>query len=185
MSIIQNLVSAGNNKKAQQFEDWTVQVGKGDPNAAKSIELFPDNFNSLSEYKAQLRDISNAYIAIIDKDGDGKISYDEFEKHNIDQAKENIPGISSQQLNGYKQTLRTIYDRLDVDKQDKSKDNLDVREIMNYFFIMDSSNDDLQIDGTVTQSEYELSSKLLADGTETGNKFGACVQKLYDYLFKS
>ena len=170
---------------AEKFEEWTVKVGKKDSDAEGNIDILNrDKLTDMKNYKAELADFSKDYIAIIDNDDDGKISYDEFEKYNLQEAKDNLSNVTEEQLNEYKQTLKTIYDRLNIDNENESKDNLDIREVMNYFFTMDQTNENTTVNGNISQYEFETCNGLLADKGLAGEKFAKCVKYYFEHFFK-
>ena len=188
MSFISNWFSFGQNS-AEKFENWTVKVSKQDPDTEESIDILDrEQVKTFKDYKSELEKFSKDYIAIIDKDDDGKISYDEFEKHNIEQAKDSLPDITEEQLEEYKETLKTIYSRLNIDNEDSSKDNLDIREVMNYFFTMDSTNledgGNGKVNGNITKYEYEASTYLLSNKSNAGENYFECAKYYFEHFFK-
>ena len=166
---------------AEKFEAWTIKVGKQDASAAGNIDLFDKD----TDYMKGLEEFSEDYIKIIDTDDDKKISYDEFEKFNIEQAKDNLEGLSEKDIEYYKQILRNAYTNLNVNNGDDSKDTLDIKEVMNYFSLMDKANGDQSSNGNVSQYEYETTTRLLSTKPDEKNKYTQYVKDNYNKLFKT
>jgi hypothetical protein len=117
--------------KAEKFNAWTVKVDKGESDEHDSFRIVRDEGVFANQYKADLKNLAQDYISIMDKNGDGKISYDEFEKYNEKELRDNVPDIPDEQVSQLKQSLKDIYARLNIDNANESKDNLDYREVMN------------------------------------------------------
>ena len=56
---------------------------------------------------------------------------------------------------------------------------------MNYFYVMDANNDDVAVDGTITQEEYTDTSAMLADKSKIGKKFAKAMKTSFKNIFKN
>lgn len=172
--------------KAEKFEAWSVKVDTDNPRAKNSYNFVnKDNFN-IYDYTANLKELASDYIEMIDIDGDNKISYDEFQKYNQDELKKYHPEISKEEIEALMPQLKNIYSKLNIDNDSNSKDNLDYREIMNYFYSMDTNNDNnMSADGKITKEEYLATSFILADNSNAGKKFSNYMTNNYKSFFKN
>ena len=175
----------GFQSKAQQFEDWTVNVDLGEADPEENFKMVRDGKVRPKEYKEDVKQLASEYISMYDTDGDGKISYEEFENYNVQELYDNVFSVSKKELKALKKDLKRIYKRLNVDNKKDSKDNLDVREIMNYFYTMDANNDDVTVDGTITQDEYQDTTAMLADKSSIGKNFAKAMKTSFKNIFKN
>ena len=171
--------------RAEKFENWTVKVGMNNPAAQGNISILKQSNLSEENYNARVKDFSEDYIEIIDKDNDGKISYDEFVKYNIDEANDNLGNLTEQDIAHYQAQLKTIYERLNVDDENASKGQLDYREVMNYFYTMDSNNGDSAAHGNISQYEYIATSEALADNGKQGKEISEKLNSNFDKQFRN
>ena len=124
---------------------------------------------------------------MIDDDDDGKISYDEFEKFNKDELKDYEGKIDKNDMKECLAGLRRIYDSLDVNKEGDSKDNLDLNEVMNYFYSMDNitsmgKNSYRKSAGYISQYEYKIFGLLLAEDGSQDEVAEKYQKKLKDFI---
>lgn len=173
-----------NDNKARAFESWSVKTDKNEP-TDKRFKLTDNNVLTEENYNSSLKQLSEDYIKMFDEDGDKKISYDEFLNFNIKELRQNNPDITDEEIKQMEPSLRTIYSRLNVNNDKESKDKLDTGEIMNYFYSMDSNNDNnMTADGYVTQNEYVETSIMLSDETDIGDKFSKYLKNNYEQFYK-
>lgn len=170
--------------KVEDFEDWTVNVSKDEEGTPSVFQIKGDDTHSIDAFNDDLLHFSKEYIERYDENGDGQISMDEFVKKEVEQTLENTDEdeLDEEALALAKESLKTVFDNLNIDK-DSSKDKLDVREIMNYVFSMDSMNDDFTADGSITQEEYIGMTMVLASN-QTQKTVQAYLKSNYDAFFK-
>ena len=170
--------------QAQKFQKWTSDVDMDPQNAESGFEI---SYNTTDEYAESLRQMSEDYIKMIDDDDDGKISYDEFEKFNKDELKDYEGKIDKNDMKECLAGLRRIYDSLDVNKEGDSKDNLDLNEVMNYFYSMDNitsmgKNSYRKSAGYISQYEYKIFGLLLAEDGSQDEVAEKYQKKLKDFI---
>ena len=120
----------------------------------------------------------------MDTDKDGAVSFDEFVKFNVDEAKKNSD-ISDEKIKQMMRELKKIYDKLNIFKGGDSKDKIDEREMMTYFFTMDINNDEMKSDGFISKNEYIDSNIMLADDSKVGQLFEKCLLTNYINIFQN
>lgn len=174
--------------KAEAFEKWSQDVENNNPFTKGNIDIVDKSkVRSFEDYKAELEKFSNDYIQMMDNDNDGKVTYDEFEAFHINNRKfqsNNVLGYI-QELKAYKEALHTAYDRINVDKENDSKDNIDAREIANYFAIMDSANLRHKINGNISQKEFERMSELVQSKGLAGEYIEDVLERSFEKHFKN
>jgi len=173
--------------KSSAYENWTVAVAKDAQNEHGDFQLKSDNSHDETSYNQDLAAFSEEYIKNYDENKDGVISYDEFEKFELAQTKENNEDIDEAALDEAKKGLKTTFEHINVDN-DSSKNTLDKKEIMNYFFSMDSNNDNTTADGYISQKEYISMNSALADDSKDENSQGNIIfnflKRNYEHYFK-
>ncbi|MBO6272414.1 hypothetical protein J6O48_06510 [bacterium] len=178
---------------AHKFEDWTIQVDKGQKDAAPQFRINREGNTDVNKYNKILNQLSKDYIAMMDENDDGKVSYDEFEKFHKDEFKDNLGDIPEGSL----EYLKNLFTILNLDNENDSKDNLDVREIMNMFHTMDGTDAEflndttytkkMNIDGLISQNEYETFTEILSkfeDNDQSFNLFRG-LKLNFEYIFKN
>ena len=168
----------------ENYENWTVQVAKDEQNAESVFQIKDENTHTEAEYNDDLMHFAKEYIERYDSDGNGQISMDEFVEKEVEQTMANIDKdeLDEEALEAAKAQLKTVFDRLNVDKN-TSKDGLDEKEIMNYFFSMDSMNDEFTADGSISKEEY-IDMTLLLGGTQTSGSIEEYLKRNYNAYFK-
>ena len=170
--------------KVEDYENWTVNVAKDEKNAPSVFQIKDENTHTEAEYNTDLMHFAKEYVERYDSDGNGQISMDEFVEKEVEQTMANIDkdNLDEEALNAAKENLKLVFSRLNVDKN-ASKDGLDEKEIMNYFFSMDSMNDNFSADGSISKEEYIDMTLLLAD-THTSGSIEKYLKANYDAFFK-
>ncbi len=160
---------------ADKWQDWTTKIGL-DPYAKhESFRINPEGNKDIAVFTKKLEELSDDFIKQYDKNDDGKISYEELEAFEEAQLKENLPDVDEGTLKLAKEGLRRTFDKLNVDNENDSKDNLDLREVMNYFHTMAAFNTETTVDGSVSAQEYRLMTKVLAEKPQ-GENLAACLE---------
>lgn len=184
------LATMGLKTKAEGYEAWTVAVAKDPVKQHGSFKLNKDGNTDSEVFNKELETLANDYISLYDKDGDGKISYKEFENYEVAQTNKAEPKLDRIAFEKAKATLKYTFNRLNVDNEKKSKDLLDVKEIMNYFMSMSSLDDkNFATDGYVSQKEYVMMMSALADTSEAEGSQGSLIagflKRNFENLFKT
>ena len=163
---------------AQRFRKWAAEVDTGPEKAEKGFKI---PYENADDYAKSLQQMASEYIEMIDDNGDGKLSYDEFEKFNKAEVKDHIGKVDKKDMEKALAGLRQIYDALNVNNEGDSEGNLDQKEVMNYLYSMDNvtsidKGNFNQSAGYISQYEYMHFGLLLgADSSE--NKDVAKYQK--------
>ena len=173
--------TVGNNM-GKSFAAWSVKVDKNDPTAAEKFRVNRQGNTDPKEYFNLLNKLSKEYIALMDTDKDGAVSFDEFLKFNVDEAKQNSD-ITYAQIKQMTPELKKIYDKLNIFNGEGSKDKIDEREMMAFFFAMDTNNDDLKSDGFISKTEYIDTNIMLSDNSKVGQVFEKYFRTNYFELF--
>jgi len=178
-------------EKGQAFHAFTVEVATG-KNPQDFVVKAADK-RTQDEYNADLEELSKSYIKTYDTDGDSMISFDEFYNHDLNELKETynreLTDEEKAALEATKPGYQLSFDRQNVDNEGDSKAKLDFRELMNFFFTMDSltpnEKNELMANGKVSADEFATMNTALSD-TEIGdgetietwlkNNFGAHFQ---------
>ena len=173
--------------KTSAYENWTVAVAQDAKGEHGNFQIKSDDSHDEASYNKDLAGFADEYIASYDTNKDGKISYDEFAEFEVKQVKDNAPEIDEESLEEAKKTLKTTFSHIDVDKE-SSKDALDKEEIMNFFFSMDSLNDNTVADGYISKKEYISMNNALADDSKgedsQGNIIFNFLKRNYEAYFK-
>lgn len=175
--------TVGNNM-GKAFAAWSVKVDKNDPTAAEKFRVNRQGNTDPKEYFSLINKLSKEYIALMDTDKDGAVSFDEFVKFNVDEAKQNS-NITDAQIKQMTPDLKKVYDKLNIFNGEGSKDKIDEREMMAFFFTMDTNNDNLNSDGFISKNEYIDSNIMLRDNSKVGQLFQKCLLTNYVGMFQN
>ena len=151
------------NNIAKKWQNWTIDIAKAPYDKHEGFRINPEGNTDIEVFTKELDKLSDEFIKQYDKNDDGMISYDEFESFEQEQLNDNMEDVDESILAEAKEALQRTFVHLNVDNDDKSKDKLDKREIMNYFHTMDAFNKDRTVDGTVSPTEYRLMTKWLGE----------------------
>ena len=151
------------NSIAQKWQDWTVAIAKAPYGEHEDFRINPKGNTDVAVFQKELEKLSDEFIKQYDTDNDNMISYEEFEKYEEAQLRENMKDVDEATLSSAKQALFRTFEHLNVDNENNSKFKLDIREIMNYFHTMDAFNKDRTVDGSVSPTEYRLMTKWLGE----------------------
>lgn len=154
---------------ADKWQDWTVKIGLNPYGKHDSFRINPEGNKDIEIFTKKLEELSDDFIKQYDENDDGKISYEEFEKFEEAQLRENLPDVDEETLKSAKEALQRTFAKLNVDNENDSKDNLDIREVMNYFHTMDAFNTETTVDGSVSPQEYRLMTKVLGEQPQGQN----------------
>lgn len=158
------LASMGLQTKAEGYESWATYASKEPMLDHGSFKLNKDGNKDTDAYLEELEQVSKDYIEIYDENKDGKIDFDEFTIYKNDWFKVFNKNASEQQVKTENEKFERIFNHLNVDNEKDSKDSLDTREIMNFFFCTDSMNPDNQkYDGYVSNDEYNIMMDFLTE----------------------
>ncbi|MCM1264668.1 MAG: hypothetical protein NC200_00590 [Candidatus Gastranaerophilales bacterium] len=179
--------SMGLETKGSAFNKWTVSVSKN-PEAEYNNFRVANNFPENPDV-GDFVELTRSYIKEYDQDGDGAINFDELYAKEVQLAKDNNADIPTED------TVRTLFDRLNISNENESKDKLMEKEIFNYFYAMDNLNiknlnDDageFKSDGVITKAEYMTMALSLADTSTEEKSNGSYIAKFlkdtYNKLF--
>ncbi|MCR5265085.1 MAG: hypothetical protein K6E29_00650 [Cyanobacteria bacterium RUI128] len=173
--------------RAEAFENWTQRVEDESPFTRNNIDIVDRSKIRTEEgYKEEMKKFSEDYIAMADTDKDGKLSYSEFEAFNLQSQKFEAKNLLEyvKEVNAYKESLRTAYDRINVNNENDSEGKLDVSEIENYFAMMDSMNINGRANGNITKYEFERMSELVQDMGNKGKLIEIALKDCYEKNFK-
>lgn len=176
-------LSVGNNK-GQAFAVWSAKVAKNDPSAEEKFRINRKGNTDPNEYHNLINQLSKDYISLMDTDGDGAVSFNEFVKYNVDNFKKEHK-ITDAQVTQMTSELKQTYDKLNIDNENASKGKLDEREIMSFFFTMDTNNDDMVSDGFISKAELIDTDIMLGDNSKVGKLFKKCLDTNYFEIFKN
>lgn len=155
---------------AEKWQKWTTDIGKDPYGEHKDFRINPEGNKDIEVFTKELEKLSDEFIKQYDTDDDNMISYEEFEKFEEEQLRDNMEGVDESILAQAKEALKRTFIHLNIDDENKSKDKLDIREIMNYFHTMDALNKDKMVDGTISPTEYRLMTKWLGEAhTQSGD----------------
>ena len=169
--------------KADKYESWTTDISLGEKDDSNVFQFKSDDSHDADSYNKDLAKLAEEYIEKYDTDGDGEISFDEFKKYELSQiAGDNIDEKS---LKSAEKTLKTTFKNLNVETEE-TKDTLDKREIMNFFFSTDSlDSDDFAADGSVSGKSYKMMSNALADNGSDGKTIKGFLSRNFQAFFKN
>ena len=94
--------------KAQEFEEWTVSVDMGEAKPDENFKFVREGKIRPKEYKQDAKQLAYEYIDMFDTDGDGQISYEEFENYNVQELYDNVFSVSEKELKSLKKDLKRI-----------------------------------------------------------------------------
>lgn len=174
--------SVGN--KGQEFVLWSAKVAKNDSSAEEKFRINRKGNTDPQEYHNLINQLSKDYIALMDTNKDGAVSFDEFVKFNVDNFKKDHQ-VTDNQVQQITAELKQNYDKLNIDNENDSKDKLDEREIMSFFFTMDTNNDNMVSDGFISKNELIDTDIMLGDNSKVGKLFKKCLDTNYFEIFKN
>ena len=176
--------------KGSAFNNWTVSVSK-DPEAKYNNFRVAKNFPENPDI-GDFVELTRSYIKEYDQDNDGAINFDELYAKEVKLAKDNGAKEPS------KETVKLLFDRLNISNENESKDKLMEKEIHNYFYAKDNLNikdldsepegdESFKSDGVITQAEYTTMALSLADTSTEEKSNGSNITKFlkdtYNKLF--
>lgn len=170
--------------RADKWQDWTTNVATGSKNAKSGFNISKEQDSNSSVFMKDLEKISKQYINQYDSDGDGKISYEEFEKYEVNQLKSKNKNIDENTLQNALKDLKILYANLNQDNKGDSKAKLDKGEVMNMFYTMSGSNGyadngkEMQVGGYISQYEYKHFTEALSYGILTPEKTKQIYEKI-------
>lgn len=193
------LTSMGLQTKAKGYENWLVKVAKTPEQNHGTFKINPDGNTDNNVFMKELEKMSTDFISLYDKDKDGKISFNEYKKYEVELTKKEEPDLDKSDLNKAMKTLEYVFNRINVDNEKDSKNKLDLREIMNFFMSMSSLEDKNYVtDGYISQGELIKMQSALTDmkpenskdkqGNEIksqGKLIGDFLKRNFNNLFKN
>ena len=150
----------------QKFDDGTTALKDND--SYKFCNLDKNNEN---HYKEEISKIGKSYGKLLDTDGNGYISEDEFTAH---ETKDVSDAKKSQSI----QDAKIAFKKIDLNKDGK----IDWKELSAAITTYDLDNND-KFNGVVSKSDYEKWGELAMN--QYSNKFDKALQNSYRYLFGS
>lgn len=177
-------VTMGLETKGSAFNNWTVSVSK-DPEAENNDFRVADNFPENPDV-GDFVELTRSYIKEYDEDGDGAINFNELYNKEVKIAQDNDAEAPSEE------TVKLLFDRLNINNEGDSKDKLMEKEVFNYFYSMDNLNiknlndgsDELESDGVITKAEYMTMALSLADDSKEENSNGSYITKFLKDTYK-
>lgn len=153
-----------------KFENGTAALFK-ENDAKDSFKLCNLNKNNEDSYKLEITKIGKSYGKILDKDGDGYISEEEF-------SAQDTKGLSGTKLSDQLKGAEIAFKKIDLNKDGK----IDWKELSAAITTYDLDSE-YKYDGKISKSDYN---RWLTEAVkETSNKFDKALQKSYRYLFGS
>ncbi len=138
--------------KADAFNTWCNDIATNPSGNQDKFQVKSYQSKSPESYNADLKNISSQFIKRYDTNNDNKITYNEYLETELkDIDTDNLSEDDNQRL---QDTAKNIFNKINVDNEGNSKDKLDLREVMNFFFTMDAANEEYKADGYIEKDEY-------------------------------
>lgn len=170
------VVSMGLQNKAEAFETWSTNSSIEPLINHGSLKINKDGNTDTNVYNKELEQLAKDYIKIYDENHDKKIDFDEFMIYKEEWYKSFHKTATEQQVNESQEGFKRVFNHLNIDNENDSKNFLDVREIMNYFNTMDAFNKDKQSDGYISELEFTLMDEMLKEKHTKQNDYSDIVQ---------
>lgn len=168
--------------KGKDFDKATNDMVDKEGNAidGKSYTICEKPQNE-DEYKSHVTELGKSYLAEIDNtvgNGDGKLTLDEFVKHELKKLPSDASTTKKEQA---KANAQTAFNKIDQNGDGYA----DYKELASTISTMDQNFDSkdkvAERDGKITSKEYEQWSTLLSDSTNT--TFDKYSRSIYNKLF--
>ena len=165
------------------YNKWTAKTSE---NIAKKGEDFifnadkSNNFTVSSnpvgstEYYGDFVNFTRSYIDGYDTDNDDAISFDEFVAKETALAKEQGAEIPDEE------TLKMVFDRLNLIKDGNYADKLSEKEIYSYFMALESFD---KTDGQISPKEFFAIASAIQDTATTPDSFGSQVVEYLKVIY--
>lgn len=173
--------------KATAFNNWMNSIAMNPTEEIEKFQVKADGSKTADAYNADLKNISTQYIQQYDKDGDSMISFDEYLENELKDLGDisNLSPEEQQALANAKETLNASFDKMNVDNEAQSKDKLDIREVMNFFFTMDSANEETKADGYIEKDELLALNNGLQDTSTEEDSYGNTIKSFLSNNFNA
>lgn len=163
-------------QKGKEVDNLTDKMGDNNVNAEIAKFSSSDTSQAAAEYRAQLGELGKSYSAMIDSEQgnkDGKVTVDEYVKHEMSKLPSDIDANKKQQARLMAQNA--------FNKIDQNGDGYaDWKELASTMATFDLGSDN-KMDGTIEAKDYQKWSYLL--GQNQSNQFDTQVRKSYKQLF--
>lgn len=173
--------------KATAFNNWINSIAMNPAAQIEKFQVKADGSKTADEYNADLKNISTQYIKLYDTNGDNMISFDEYWAQEVKDLGDisNLSDDDKIALDNAKITLKASFDKMNVDNEEQSKNKLDIREVMNFFFTMDSSNEETVVDGYIEKDEFNKLNNGLRDTSTDADSYGNVIKSFLSNNFNA